>query len=113
MRLRLPDVCLLGVAAASILLFTAGHTVDEDTTRHEAGTVVETGADITIRTDDGHEWLYGHCGVLRGDRVTVWFDTRGTEIVTDDVIVSVSPIKIGSDRAKTTAKDYAYVKENI
>ncbi len=112
MRLRLPDVCLLGVAAASILLFTAGYKIDEDTARHTTGTVVEIGADLTIRTDDGHEWLYGHCGVSRGDRVTVWFDTRGTDEVSDDVIVSVSPIKIGSDRVKTTVRDYLYVKED-
>lgn len=109
MRFQTEHACLLlaGVFALTLFVGSRNHGIE---TRHTTGTVVEIGADVTIRTDDGCEWSYGHCGVGRGTRVSVDFDTRGTDELEDDVIIGVKPIAIGSGLEKTVVIDYRYAK---
>lgn len=97
------SICLLAVAGIAALLFTAGHAETQNT-RHATGTVVEKGI---IVTDDGNEWAF-ECNVQRGTRVSVDFDTCGTDEVTDDKIVAMKPILMGKWH-KEPAMDYRYV----
>lgn len=107
MRLSKEGVCLLTIGVIALTLFVGSRNSGIET-RHATGTIVETGEDITIRTDDGHEWLTGHCGYGRGTRVSVDFDTRGTSEIEDDIIVNIKPIKIGNGLRKNTVVDYRY-----
>lgn len=63
----------------------------------------------TIRTDDGHEWFV-NSGIRQGTRVSLDFDTRNTEMLEDDIIVSIKPITINNGLKKSVIVDYKYVK---
>lgn len=109
MQFRTEHACLLLVGVLALTLLVGGRNHGAET-RHATGTVVEVGADVTIRTDDGHEWLYGHCGVEQGARVSVEFDTRGTDELADDVIIGVESITIGNGLRKTVVYDRRYTR---
>lgn len=85
-----PAALITAAALALLMGSAASGAVSSRTTR---GTVVARG---TIVTDDGHEWNVDTSGIPRDVRVIVTFNTRGTEDVTDDVIVDIQPIKVGT-----------------
>lgn len=98
-------VGVIVVAVSAVMLFTAALDDQKSQPRHTTGTVVEDGI---VVTDDGNEWEFESSEVRRGMRVSVDFDTCGTEELTDDKIVSIKPIMIGRWR-KEPVMDYRYV----
>ena len=102
------NITLLAIGAVALTLFVGNrnHNVE---TRHATGTVVEEGTNTIIRTDDGHEWLV-NSGIRQGSRVSLDFDTRNTEMLEDDIVVSIKPITINNGLKKSVIIYYKYTK---
>lgn len=48
---------------------------------------IENGNVVVVETDDGNIWAIDGNGYEIGDKVTVKFNTNGTETVEDDIII--------------------------
>ena len=102
------NIALLAIGAVALTLFVGNRNQNVET-RHAPGTVVEEGTNTIIRTDDGHEWFVDS-GIKQGSRVSLDFDTRNTEMLEDDIVISIKPITINNGLKKSVIVDYKYAK---
>ena len=102
------NIALLAIGAVALTLFVGNRNQNFET-RHATGTVVEEGTDTIIRTDDGHEWFVDF-RIRQGTRVSLDFNTRNTEMLEDDIVVSIKPITINNGLKKSVIIDYKYTK---